>query len=74
MASETVRASHLLVKHSKSRRLASWKDPDGVEIKKRTLEEVSGWVVVCVFFVLVSSGGCGLLSLEFLWWERWERR
>jgi len=31
-----VRASHLLVKHQGSRRPASWKDPDGVLITKRT--------------------------------------
>mmetsp|Transcript_23395 Transcript_23395/g.35039 ORF Transcript_23395/g.35039 Transcript_23395/m.35039 type:complete len:233 (+) Transcript_23395:34-732(+) len=31
-----VRASHILVKHIESRRLASWKDPHGVELKKRT--------------------------------------
>ncbi|XP_006653117.1 peptidyl-prolyl cis-trans isomerase Pin1 [Oryza brachyantha] len=28
-AEETVRASHILVKHEGSRRKASWKDPDG---------------------------------------------
>ena len=31
-----VRASHLLVKHQGSRRAASWRDPDGVVITKRT--------------------------------------
>jgi len=31
-----VQASHLLVKHSKSRRPASWKDEDGKVISKRT--------------------------------------
>ena len=31
-----VRASHLLVKHSGSRRPASWKDEQGVVIKART--------------------------------------
>uniref|UniRef100_A0A7S2XKE8 Peptidyl-prolyl cis-trans isomerase n=1 Tax=Lotharella oceanica TaxID=641309 RepID=A0A7S2XKE8_9EUKA len=34
-----VRASHILVKHQESRRLASWKDPAGVEIKKRTVQD-----------------------------------
>lgn len=32
----SVRASHLLIKHSGSRRTASWKDPDGAEIKRRS--------------------------------------
>merc|ERR1719478_2015864 len=32
----SVRAAHLLVKHEESRRLASWKDPEGVQIKART--------------------------------------
>jgi len=36
---EKVRASHLLVKHQESRRLASWKDPQGAAIKKRTVKE-----------------------------------
>ena len=39
MAPEQVRASHILVKHEKSRRLASWKDPQGEEIKKRTIKQ-----------------------------------
>jgi NIMA-interacting peptidyl-prolyl cis-trans isomerase 1 len=34
-----VRASHILVKHSGSRRPASWKDPEGAAIKKRSKEE-----------------------------------
>ena len=34
-----VRASHILVKHKESRRQASWKDPNGVEIKKRSVDE-----------------------------------
>ena len=34
-----VRASHILVKHCKSRRLASWKDQNGDEIKRRSVEE-----------------------------------
>mmetsp|Transcript_20824 Transcript_20824/g.35510 ORF Transcript_20824/g.35510 Transcript_20824/m.35510 type:complete len:120 (-) Transcript_20824:53-412(-) len=33
-----VAASHILIKHSQSRRLASWKDPNGDEIKKRSKE------------------------------------
>jgi len=33
------RASHILIKHSGSRRLASWKDPEGQEIKSRTKEQ-----------------------------------
>ena len=31
-----VRASHLLVKHQGSRRPASWRDPDGAVITKRS--------------------------------------
>eukprot|EP00471_Norrisiella_sphaerica_P006558 CAMPEP_0184492560 /NCGR_PEP_ID=MMETSP0113_2-20130426/23636_1 /TAXON_ID=91329 /ORGANISM="Norrisiella sphaerica, Strain BC52" /LENGTH=232 /DNA_ID=CAMNT_0026877429 /DNA_START=46 /DNA_END=744 /DNA_ORIENTATION=+ len=38
-SSGKVRASHILVKHEESRRLASWKDPNGVEIKKRTVAD-----------------------------------
>jgi len=34
-----VRVAHLLVKHQGSRRPASWRDPDGVQITKRTKEE-----------------------------------
>ena len=34
--SDQVRASHILVKHSGSRRPASWKDPEGAEIKRRS--------------------------------------
>ena len=33
---EKVRASHLLVKHAESRRPASWRDPDGREITRKT--------------------------------------
>lgn len=32
-SSQTVKASHILVKHQGSRRKASWKDPEGVRIK-----------------------------------------
>ena len=32
----TYRASHILVKHEGSRRKASWKDPEGAVISKRT--------------------------------------
>eukprot|EP00039_Didymoeca_costata_P018430 m.333404 g.333404 ORF g.333404 m.333404 type:complete len:116 (+) comp17139_c0_seq1:115-462(+) len=35
----TMRASHILVKHSGSRRLASWKDPEGEQIKARSIEQ-----------------------------------
>lgn len=38
MASE-VRASHLLIKHKESRRPASWKDPEGKVITRRTKEQ-----------------------------------
>ncbi|CAM9632883.1 unnamed protein product [Sphacelaria rigidula] len=31
-----MRASHILVKHQGSRRTASWKDVDGMDIKQRT--------------------------------------
>ena len=34
--SDDVRASHLLVKHQGSRRPASWRDPDGTYIPKKT--------------------------------------
>jgi len=37
--SDTVRASHLLIKHQGSRRPASWKDPNGEQIKNRTKEQ-----------------------------------
>ena len=37
--SQQVRASHILVKHSGSRRPASWKDPEGKEITRRTKAE-----------------------------------
>jgi len=30
------RASHILIKHQESRRVASWRDPDGREIRNRT--------------------------------------
>jgi NIMA-interacting peptidyl-prolyl cis-trans isomerase 1 len=33
---ETVRASHILIKHEGSRRKASWKDPDGRVISATT--------------------------------------
>ena len=36
--SDDVRASHLLVKHQGSRRPASWRDPDGTYIPKKTKE------------------------------------
>mmetsp|Transcript_19441 Transcript_19441/g.23256 ORF Transcript_19441/g.23256 Transcript_19441/m.23256 type:complete len:117 (+) Transcript_19441:110-460(+) len=34
-----VRATHILIKHSGSRRPASWKDPEGQEIKKRSKDQ-----------------------------------
>lgn len=34
-----IRASHILVKHRESRRLASWRDENGVEIKKRSVDD-----------------------------------
>ncbi|CAM9116450.1 unnamed protein product [Phaeothamnion confervicola] len=34
-----VRASHILIKHSHSRRLASLRDPTGAQIKNRSREE-----------------------------------
>jgi len=39
MSDGKVRASHLLIKHQGSRRAASWKDPNGNEIKRRTKEQ-----------------------------------
>eukprot|EP00035_Acanthoeca_spectabilis_P035804 m.36349 g.36349 ORF g.36349 m.36349 type:complete len:155 (+) comp7562_c0_seq2:2388-2852(+) len=36
-----MRASHLLVKTMNSRRKASWKDPDGAQITKRSEEEAT---------------------------------
>ena len=36
---EEVRASHILVKHKESRRLASWKDPNGDALKKRSVAD-----------------------------------
>ena len=35
------RATHILLKHQHSRRLASWRDPEGEAIKRRTPEEAS---------------------------------
>ncbi|XP_019182938.1 PREDICTED: peptidyl-prolyl cis-trans isomerase Pin1-like isoform X3 [Ipomoea nil] len=36
---DKVRASHVLIKHQGSRRKASWKDPEGHAICKRTRED-----------------------------------
>ncbi|VFQ84044.1 unnamed protein product [Cuscuta campestris] len=36
MASDQVRASHILIKHQGSRRTASWKDPEGRVIRNTT--------------------------------------
>jgi hypothetical protein len=33
------RASHILLKHNESRRMSSWRDPEGREIKRRTKQE-----------------------------------
>ena len=41
MAQGEVRASHILLKHRNSRRLASWKDEQGVEIRKRSPEDAA---------------------------------
>ena len=35
------RATHILLKHQNSRRLASWRDPDGEQIKQRTQAEAA---------------------------------
>lgn len=35
----SVQASHILVKHQGSRNPTSWRDSDGVQIKKRTKEQ-----------------------------------
>ena len=35
------RATHILLKHQNSRRLASWRDPDGEQIKQRTQAEAT---------------------------------
>jgi len=37
--SDQIRASHLLIKHSGSRRQSSWKDPEGVQIKARSKQQ-----------------------------------
>ena len=41
------KASHILLKHQGSRRLSSWRDPDGEQIKQRSEAEASrllaGW-------------------------------
>jgi len=39
MAQAQVQASHILVKHQGSRRPASWRDPDGKEIKLKTKQQ-----------------------------------
>eukprot|EP01083_Nonionella_stella_P214815 773694_1 len=36
---QQVRAAHILVKHKESRRLASWKDPNGDALKKRSVQD-----------------------------------
>jgi hypothetical protein len=44
-----MRASHILVKNKNSRRAASWRDPDGKVIQKRTEEEVRSQPVLTVY-------------------------
>lgn len=39
VSGDKVRASHILIKHQGSRRKASWKDPEGDAICKRTKED-----------------------------------
>ena len=41
------RASHILIKHQGSRRLASWRDPDGKEIAKRTEAAATKQLLSC---------------------------
>lgn len=36
---ETVRARHILIKHSGSRKLSSWRDPNGIEMRQRSKED-----------------------------------
>ncbi|CAM9864227.1 unnamed protein product [Discosporangium mesarthrocarpum] len=36
-----VKARHILVKHKGSRRPLSWKDPEGLNIRKRSVEEAT---------------------------------
>ncbi|XP_037480772.1 peptidyl-prolyl cis-trans isomerase Pin1-like [Triticum dicoccoides] len=38
---ETMRASHILIKHEGSRRKASWRDPDGVAISATTRDDAA---------------------------------
>ena len=44
-----MRASHILVKHQGSRRTASWKDQDGVQIKTRTKVRCT-WYMRCALY------------------------
>ena len=41
-ADGSYRAMQILVKHTESARLASWRDPDGVVIKQRTKDAARG--------------------------------
>ena len=41
------RASHILLKHNESRRLASWRDPEGREIRRRSKESARAQLVKC---------------------------
>eukprot|EP00252_Welwitschia_mirabilis_P019216 TRINITY_DN438_c0_g1_i2.p1 TRINITY_DN438_c0_g1~~TRINITY_DN438_c0_g1_i2.p1 ORF type:complete len:120 (+),score=13.26 TRINITY_DN438_c0_g1_i2:240-599(+) len=38
-SSQEARASHILIKHEGSRRISSWRDPDGSRIKSTTREQ-----------------------------------
>lgn len=65
-----MRASHILVKHQGSRRTASWKDVDGVDIKQRTKvreeQELRVRVSWCMCVsVLSAPAGALLLHVPF---------
>lgn len=63
-----MRASHILVKHQGSRRTASWKDVDGVDIKTRTkvrlfTPQPGERAVTCSMYVcLTRSGSTAVLA------------
>lgn len=50
-ASDQVRASHLLVKHSKSRRPASWKSDKITRSEEEALEILKGLEDKCAYFI-----------------------
>eukprot|EP00897_Mesotaenium_endlicherianum_P000331 jgi/Mesen1/10299/ME000079S09718 len=58
---ESVRASHLLIKHKGSRRPASWKDPEGRVITKTTKEEAIQ--ALLEFREAIVSGGADFAQL-----------